>query len=160
MITDCWWRAWEQGCARAGCGRQACHDNLRGERRRDAPLHQVKSRTTDLTHGPAFVHRPGLPAVGGEAVRVAQLSRRPTTKVAGLTAGCHASSGSCTSEDAGPALFWSCNVAPPTLFPPCLWSSETVVRPSFSITENLQVVPQHSRTCCQAFNIQFMRCCP
>ena len=63
-------------------------------------------------------------------------------------------------EDAGPALFWACDVASPTLFPQCLWSRKTVARPSFSITANLQVVPKHLRTCCQAFNFQLMKCCP
>ena len=45
------------------------------------------------------------------------------------------------------------------LFPQCLWSRKTVARPSFSTTENLQVVPKHLRKCCQAFNFQLMKCC-
>ena len=49
---------------------------------------------------------------------------------------------------------------PPTLFPQCLSSRKTVARPSFSITEHLQVVPKHLGKCCQAFNFQFMKCCP
>ena len=68
-----------------------------------------------------------------------------------------------SSRGRGPALFGLVTLAPsllPTLFPQCLWSRKTVARPSFSITEKLQVVPKNLRTCCQAFNRQLMKCCP
>ena len=64
-----------------------------------------------------------------------------------------------SNEDAGPAFLGLVTLLTPALFPQCLWSRKTVARPSFSITENLQVVPKHLRKCCQTFNFQLMKCC-
>ena len=69
--------------------------------------------------------------------------------------------------DVGPALLVPVKLPPslplpptPTLFPQSLWSRKAVARPSFSITEDLQVVPKHLRKCCQAFSFQLMTLLP
>ena len=63
-------------------------------------------------------------------------------------------------RDAGPAFFFLALLrCSPNPVPQCLWSRKTVARPSFSMRENVHVVPKHLRTCCQAFNFQLMKCC-
>ena len=120
----------------------------RGVSRALSPFHQLVEETLTLPRAPPVV---AWARSNAECMGWANSEAKPWERGGGVP-------DIPTGEDTGPALSGLLTLPSspppprPALFPQCLWSRKIVARPSFSITENLQVVPKHLRTSCQAFN--------